>query len=408
MTLTEKLKSRPAYKPSFQPPPAESATTNGHAPPDAPPDLKAGKHKPLTVRNVEEIMNFEPDENDLVLANGYLCKGDRTTLLGQGGLGKSRLSIQLAISCILGRDFLGIETRGEGLRWLFLQTENGMRRLRFDLDHMRLAYSPQDWDRVKDALFFHTLEGDEDGIILLDEPEHFARAEELILRVGADVIVCDPLRDTHGGDLNSDADMTAATRNLARLAKVGGRTDRCLLVLHHSLTGKGGAAKATGFDRSSFGRNSKVLQGWTRAQINVAPGNPDNSDVLVISSGKNNNFREFETFAVGLDGRTMCYHLKPDFNLEEWAASVSGQKRGLKNAGSDDVEEILRAAGGRMEKKILIERTRAKTGRGVQHIRNVLRTMAEESRITDVAESRHKAPAAIFVQLVDGELDDED
>jgi hypothetical protein len=36
-------------------------------------------------------------------------------------------------------------------------------------------------------------------------------------------------------------------------------------------TGKAGAATTTGFDRGSFGRNSKVLFSWVRAQINVAP-----------------------------------------------------------------------------------------------------------------------------------------
>ena len=344
-------------------------------------------------------MEYQPDDNDLILSDGYLCKGERTTWLGQGGLGKSRLSIQLACCCTLGRDFLGIETRGKDQRWLFLQTENGMRRLKYDLEHMRLGYSAAEWLHIQDHVFFHTLEGDEDGVILLNEEGHFARAEELITRVKADVVVVDPLRDSHGGDLNGDQEMTSATRNLTRLAKVGGRTDRALLVLHHALTGKAGAGKATGFDRSSFGRNSKVLQGWTRAQMNIAPGSAENSDVLVIASGKNNNFKEFPPFAIELDARTMSYQVKNDFDMEAWQAEITGTKKGMKKAGEDEILALLHAAGGRLEKKKLLEQARVRTGRGEVHLRKVIAEMTEAETVCEVAEPRPHKPAAIFVQI---------
>lgn len=358
------------------------------------------RFKPLTFRSATEIMKYVPDDDDLVLTNGYLCKGERTTLLGQGGLGKSRLSIQFACCCILGHDFLGVPTRGQGQKWLFLQTENGMRRLKYDLDHMSKAYTASQWITLGKRLLFHTLEGDEDGVILLSEPEHFQRAEELILQVDADVIVIDPLRDSHSGDLSSDAEMTMATRNLTRLSKVGGRADRCLLVLHHALTGKAGAAKATGYDRASFGRNSKVLQGWTRAQINVAPGSPDNGDLLVISSGKNNNFREFPPYAIRLNQDTMTYEIDEDFDMDAWQTEMSGSKKGMAKMGEEEVIAILEAAGGRLEKKVLHQRAMSKSGRGEKHTSTVLKEMIDSGdNIREVREPRSGKPAAVFVEL---------
>jgi hypothetical protein len=62
---------------------------------------------------------------------------------------------------------------------------------------------------------------------------------------------------------------------------------------------------ATGFDRSSFGRNSKVLFMWTRAQINIAPVRPDDNSLLIIASGKCSNSAEFQPFAARLDSHTM-------------------------------------------------------------------------------------------------------
>ncbi|MFO1482398.1 MAG: AAA family ATPase [Verrucomicrobiaceae bacterium] len=357
-------------------------------------------HKPLTVRRIAEIMAYQPDDADLILADGYLCKGERTVWLGQGGLGKSRLSIQLACCCTLGRDFLGVETRGKGQRWLFLQTENGLRRLKQDLEHMRLAYSAAEWSHIEEHVFFHTLESDEDGVILLNEEAHFARAAEVITRVNADVVVIDPLRDSHGGDLNGDQEMTSATRNLTRLAKVEGRTDRGLLVLHHALTGKAGAGKATGFDRSSFGRNSKVLQGWTRAQINIAPGSANNNNLLVIASGKNNNFKEFSPFAIELDELTMTYQVKEDFDMEAWQAEISSTKTGANNTGEGEIRALIQAAGGRMEKKVLLEQARKRTGRGENHLRRVISEMTRGGTLKEEKELREGKPAAVFVRLI--------
>lgn len=367
------------------------------------------KGKPLSARNIAQILAYLLDDSDLILSNGYLCKSERTVWLGQGGIGKSRLAVQLAICCVLGLDFLGVPTKGKGLRWLFLQTENGMRRLKADLEHMRQAYSESDWQIVCEHIVFHTLESDEDGIILLNDPDHFARAEELVLRVGADIIVVDPLRDSHGGELNSDQEMTVATRNLTKLAKVGGRTDRGLLVLHHALTGKAGAGKVMGYDRASFGRNSKALHGWTRAQVNIAPGSADNSDVLVIASGKNNNFKEFAPFAIELDPRTMTYHLKPDFDMAAWQSEITGTKKEMRNLGTNEIVGLLKAEGGRIEKKLLITKAAQQYQRGQKHARDLITDMtASGELVRERKEKRQGKPSAVFIELIADTDDEED
>ena len=100
--------------------------------------------------------------------------------------------------------------------------------------------------------------------------------------------------------------MTATLSAIGRITRQGD-PQRIPLIVHHALTGKSGAARATGFDRGSFGRNSKVLLSWTRAQINLAPYDSDNNEVLVVASGKANNSEEFQPFGVRLDPETMTY-----------------------------------------------------------------------------------------------------
>jgi hypothetical protein len=282
------------------------------------------KRPPLTIRTIDEILAMQFDAADLILPNGYLVLGERTTICGMGGVGKSRLVMQLALCCRTGRDFLGWPTQGRELRWLFLQTENSCRRLQADLQRMLSAFTPAEREAINAGVFFHTLEADEDGFLTLDS-ENRERIAEAILRTDVNIIVFDPLRDFGIDDLNTDAHMTETLRGISRVTRRG-NARRVPLVIHHALTGKVGIQRAVGFDRSSFGRNSKVLFMWTRAQINVAPVRPDDNSVLIIASGKCSNFSEFEPFAVRLDFDTMLYSRDDDFDVDEWRDSLDGAK----------------------------------------------------------------------------------
>jgi hypothetical protein len=97
------------------------------------------------------------------------------------------------------------------------------------------------------------------------------------------------------------------------------------VVLHHALTGRSGAARASGYDRSSYSRNSKVLHSWTRGQINIAPGSADSNDILVLTCGKCSNGKEFAPFAAQLNPVTMIYEPAPDFDFAAWQGEVSGK-----------------------------------------------------------------------------------
>lgn len=295
--------------------------------------------KPLSLRSPQEILKMEFDPSDLLLANGYLVKGSALTILGQGGLGKSRFTLQLGISSILGRDFLGWPTSGAEVKWLFLQTENGCRRLKDDLGKMLAGLSEAEIAKLDANLRLHTIEHDEDTFVSLGSDLSRERVQQTIKDFPADVVVFDVLRDFSVGDLNSDADMAATCAAIGGVVRQG-NPNRIPLILHHATTGRAGIAKASGFDRSSFGRNSKVLLGWTRAQINLAPHGPDANDVVVVTSGKANDFEEFKPFAVRLNTDTWKYEPAPDIDIEEWKERVTG-----KGAGKEPSATIAHVVG---------------------------------------------------------------
>lgn len=302
----------------------------------------ARQRPPLTIRSIGDILEMSFDDSELILANGYLALGERTAICGMGGVGKSRLTTQLALCCRTGRDFLGWQTRGRDLRWLFLQTENSCRRLKFDLERMLTAFTPGEAAEIKSGILLHTLEADEDGFLMLDA-ENVERIAEALQRANADICVFDPLRDFGCDDLNGDKHMTETLREIARVTRRG-NIKRVPLVIHHAGTGKAGIQKTTGFDRSSFGRNSKVLFSWARAQINVAPGTPDDNNLIVIASGKCSNFAEFETFAARLNTETMLYEREQDFDFDEWRQSLEG-KNGPPKVTTDMLLALLPVTG---------------------------------------------------------------
>lgn len=314
----------------------------------------------LTIRRPHEILEMEFSDTDCIAGDRLVAKGQPVVFCGPSGAGKSRLVLQFAAACVTGRKFVGFDTHGAGLKWLILQGENSNRRLRDDLLSLK-RWCGDDWGAVEAALTFHTLEGVEDYFMNLDDPEFVCRAERVIDQEQPDVICFDPLNNFAIGDPNKDADMRATCQAISRMA-FRGNAERVPLVVHHALTGKAGAARATGYERASFGRNSKVLHGWSRGQINIVPGNEDDNDVLVLSCGKNSNGREFAPFAVRLDQTTMIYEIDPEFDLEAWGIEIGGAKPKSPVCTVDSVTVALKR--GPLSKKALRDALMEETGCG--------------------------------------------
>jgi len=124
------------------------------------------------------------------------------------------------------------------------------------------------------------------------------------------------------------------------------------LVLHHGRTGASEASKVFGDDAASFARNSKVLYGWLRSQINIAPAGQNHPGTVIVGCGKNNNGPRWEPFAAQLDEETMTYHRIPpqNFDLSEWEKNMATEigKRKKPTPTSEQVIAIIRKSGGSM------------------------------------------------------------
>lgn len=286
--------------------------------------LKPDSAPRFTIRRPSEIMAMSFDDSDMVLGDRLFALGQSLVIAAAGGTGKSRLLFQLIAACISGEKFLALDTGAPHLKWLILQTENSNRRLKGDIGNVH-RWLNGTWNRFDAQVMIHTIENDVDSFVSLENPENVANISEAIEDSKADVICFDPLNEFSAGDLNKDVDMKATLQILTRVSR---RTNpmRGILVLHHAITGRSGASKAIGYDRSSFARNSKALHSWARGQINIAPVDANNNDRLVFACGKCSNGKEFHPFAVRLDTESMIYQCDTEVDIADWEAEMSGQK----------------------------------------------------------------------------------
>lgn len=331
------------------------------APEEAVAQLSALRHDgTMSIRSPNAILALPLDKLACMLGDWLLAKGQALVIAGVGGVGKTRLLLQLLVALILGRPWCGIETHTRLPSCLLLQTENGNGRLQRDLAALK-KWVTKDWKRVDKKLKIHTLETDADSLLYLSDPENGRRVETIIRKLNPDILAFDPLRDFGFGDLNADADMAATLRELGRVARAG-NPDRALIVLHHAITGRAGVAKAFGLERTGFSRNSKVLQTWARGMINVVPAKEESNDTLVLTCGKNSNGPEFAPIAVRLNAE-MIYEVDDDFDIDTWREHVKTTK--MKATHKFDVNMLREVEfDGQLHPKPLIKLICDKTGCG--------------------------------------------
>ena len=334
---------------------------------------KSNPRPGLSRRTADELRAMPDDPSDTILGDRLLTRGGKLVIAGAGGTGKSRLGTQLAACAITGQDFLAFRTNGHNLKWLILQGENDNTRLKHDLNGLHTWLGPL-WEKFNQQVVFHTLETEMDAWLSVEDDQAQSNIRRLLDQERPDVVILDALYTFGAGDLNKDVDMRATLTLLQSLIHRG-NPKRAIVVIHHALTGKSGLAKMTGMDRASFGRNSKVLHQWTRGQINVAPLDPANNDLLGFSCGKASNGREFQPFAARLT-ENMVYELDASVDVNAEVAAINGDTQA--RITTDMVAELCSAGG--LPKAELAKKVMDKTG--------VKKTMAY--RMIDKAESEQK------------------
>lgn len=268
-------------------------------------------------------------------------------IFGQGGLGKSRISMNIARNQVLGLPFGGMSTGTKPLRHLFMGTENGLHRLQHDIRKMSAGLRPEQIAILDEHIFLATLEAADDPYVTLSDPANIERWQVTIEDRRPDVLWVDPWGDVQAGDANAESD---ARWTIAELTKILGSVNRdaAVCVLAHARTGIKNIMEAIGYDGANFGKGSKALYSCARSVFNLAPGSKDENPPILVACPKNNDAARPAPFALVLDEATMTYQHDPTFDVEAWLDDVRDQAKGKRSAkplhrvSLEDAEALLR------------------------------------------------------------------
>ncbi len=229
------------------------------------------------------LSGVEPEEVSWLWPS-WLALGKLALVDGDPGLGKSAMTLDLAARVSIGETFpdgAGCEPGGVVL----LSAEDGLA----DTIRPRLDAAGADTSKI---LALATVPDENGHDRLLSIPEDLALIEKGIRRVGARLVVVDPLMAFLSGDTNSHRDQDVR-RALAPLAGLAERTGAAVLVIRH-------LNKAAANNPLYRGGGSIGIIGAARMAF-VVGKDPRDENRRVLASTKNNLAMPAASLMFGLE-----------------------------------------------------------------------------------------------------------
>jgi hypothetical protein len=299
---------------------------------------------PLPLWPPSRFLTQPDDPGAYLLGDGYIERGEWTSLVGIGGLGKTRLALWLSICLISGRDWLGLKCGPKPPRVLFLSSENGIRRWKMDLSKMTAALTQEERATVETNLLILALTPEAECDLHPTDAGSKSRMIAALQEAKPDLVILDPLADMIQGDESKAADMVATLRDLREVQRRG-HPEAALLIIHHSRSGADNVAIAGDrYNAGAFGRGSKAFYSRVRCELQLAPGDKDDGNMLVLACGKANNTAPFKARGIVFHPETFTYSVDRSFDLEAWRSNVHGKRKETAVSIADVVNAVRELA----------------------------------------------------------------
>lgn len=252
------------------------------------------------VKHCSEAWKDQPPIEYVI--DGIIEEGTLTIFYGDGGAGKTFISLTLGVCISAGIPFIGRSTKKQSV--LYVDEEMGSkmieRRIRNVSDGLGLESSQMN-------LFYLPMTG-----LNFSEKKDADSLREVIKSIGVQFVIIDAMGDTMEGDENSKRDVQAYFNNLKPL-----REDNiCLFILHHTVK-----------DLSNY-RGSTAIR--ANADNLIKLNSTSKSDKFVIEFDKTRDGRlpDIPGFKVWGDNREFSIEIGEDLSPSEYTVlqSVDGNE----------------------------------------------------------------------------------
>lgn len=287
---------------------------------------------PVSSLSVYDISN---DPNS-VLGNRWLCRCGSLVIVGQSGIGKSSLCMQLMILWALGREAFGIApTRGQPIKSLLIQAENDIGDLAEMYQGVRqgMGLTPEE-ERLLETRIIIYRNTTHTG------PGFVQVMAKLIDRHKPDIVWVDPLLNFIGDDISDQKVISEFCCN--QLNAISHRTGVIWALLHH--TGKPSkdpkaGAHWTASDLAYSGLGSSALTNWAREmaviqRVFVSDGAPPTFQFSMTKRRKRAGLRDMDDnptdtiFVRHSAGPGICWEQCPPPQKPDKGAKYSTGQRG--------------------------------------------------------------------------------
>jgi hypothetical protein len=249
----------------------------------------------ITQTDFDTLLNYDTsDDPNSLIGNRWLCKGGSLLLNAQSGIGKSSLTMQLAIGWALDPDHLFSQActfsirAARPLKSLIIQAENDIGDQADVLQGVISKYAKGSNNEIAQD----ELADLSQRIIFYRDNVHagteFLRVlEALVIKHQPDLVWIDPLMCYIGDDLSDQGVVTTFCNALNRISSKAG----CVMCLIHHLPKPREGHVATDSDLAYSGFGSSALTNWAREVVTLqrVPAPEDHPPCCSLTATKRRN-----------------------------------------------------------------------------------------------------------------------
>jgi hypothetical protein len=243
-----------------------------------------------TIISANDLVNKKIKASPII--NGVMMETDNLLIVGESGIGKSMLTLNLAFNLGLpgeNKSLWDFSTIPHMFITLFIQSENSKAGTNNRIKLMLKGKSQ--YGKATCNVYFPWVNKDCRISGNLLDPSFQSFVKEFTLTTGAKVLIFDPLISFHQGNENDNAEMQRVLNALTRICI---DTETSPIVVHH--TGKSEASWSGG------GRGASSIGGWADNIIRISHAKPKDPQHLLITHQKSRNFPEMPPFVLERTG----------------------------------------------------------------------------------------------------------